>query len=203
MNLGKKGRKVLGNYVGKLLPVLIPQFIVFFLIGVWHGAEWKYIAFGVYNGVLIVLGILFGDKLKAFAKKCGIETECFSWRLWQVLRTLFLVAMGKIITRAPNVGTSVYMFKSMLLNWDGEVILKGGLLNLGLDIKDFRVLGIALCTLLIVSLLQEKGNSVRQSLAKQNLYFRWAIYICAIFSLILFGVYGLNYNASDFIYRGF
>ena len=57
--LGKKCRGIFGNYIGKLIPVLIPQFIIFFLIGIWHGAEWKYIAFGCYNGTLIVLGILF------------------------------------------------------------------------------------------------------------------------------------------------
>ena len=36
--LGKRCRKLLGNYIGKLIPVLIPQFIIFFLIGIWHGA---------------------------------------------------------------------------------------------------------------------------------------------------------------------
>ena len=57
--------------------------------------------------------------------------------------------------------------------------------------------------LLCVSLMQESGIKVREALAKQNLYFRWVIYLCALFSLILFGVYGLNYDAADFIYRGF
>ena len=57
--------------------------------------------------------------------------------------------------------------------------------------------------LLSVSLMQESGIRVRETLAKQNLYFRWVIYLGALFSLILFGVYGLNYNAADFIYRGF
>ena len=51
--------------------------------------------------------------------------------------------------------------------------------------------------------MQESGIRVRETLAKQNLYFRWVIYLGALFSLILFGVYGLNYNAADFIYRGF
>lgn len=203
MKLGKKGRKVLGNYVGKLLPVLIPQFIVFFLIGIWHGAEWKYIAFGVYNGSLIVLGILFEQPLQNLAKKLSIRMDCFSWRLFQVLRTLVLVALGKIITRAPGVGASAYMMRSMVENWDTDIFFQGGLLTLGLDHKDLWILFLSCCVLLTVSLMQEKGIAVREALAKQNLYFRWVIYICAVFSLILFGMYGLQYDASDFIYRGF
>ena len=201
--LGKAGRRVFGNYIGKLLPVLIPQFIIFFLIGIWHGAEWKYIAFGVYNGTLIVLGILFEQPLKNLAKRLGIRMECFSWRVFQVLRTLVLVALGKIITRAPGVSASVYMIRSMVENWDTNIFWEGGMLKLGLDEKDLWILFLSCCALLTVSLLQESGVKIRETLAKQNLYFRWAVYLGAVFSLVLFGVYGLNYDASDFIYRGF
>ena len=201
--LGKAGRRVFGNYIGKLLPVLIPQFIIFFLIGIWHGAEWKYIAFGVYNGTLIVLGILFEQPLKNLAKRLGIRMECFSWRVFQVLRTLVLVALGKIITRAPGVSASVYMIRSMVENWDTNIFWEGGMLKLGLDAKDLWILFLSCCALLTVSLLQESGVKIRETLAKQNLYFRWAVYLGAVFSLVLFGVYGLNYDASDFIYRGF
>ena len=74
---------------------------------------------------------------------------------------------------------------------------------MGLDVKDLWVLFLSCLVLLCVSLMQESGIKVRETLAKQNLYFRWVIYLGAVFSLILFGVYGLNYNAADFIYRGF
>lgn len=201
--LGKKSRKLLGNYIGKLIPVLIPQFIIFFLIGIWHGAEWKYIAFGVYNGSLIVLGILFEQPLQRLAKRLEIRTDCFSWRLFQVLRTLALVAIGKIITRAPGVSAAAGMLRSMVQDWDAGVLIDGGLLTMGLDGKDLWVLLLACLVLLCVSLLQESGVAVREALARQNLYFRWAVYLGAVFSLLLFGVYGLGYHAADFIYRGF
>ena len=201
--LGKSCRKLLGNYLGKLIPVLIPQFIIFFLIGIWHGAEWKYIAFGCYNGTLIVLGILFEQPLQKLVKKLGIRTECISWRIFQVIRTLILVAIGKIITRAPGVSAAKYMITSMFTNWDMQPILDGGLLTMGLDVKDLWVLFLSCLVLLCVSLMQESGIKVREALAKQNLYFRWIVYLGALFSLILFGVYGLNYDAADFIYRGF
>lgn len=201
--VGKKGRQIFGNYIGKLLPVLIPQFIIFFLIGIWHGAEWKYIAFGFYNGTLIVLGILFEQPLQNLVQKFKINTTCFSWHLFQILRTLVLVTLGKIITRAPGFGVSLAMMHAMVTKWDTDVLFQGGLLQLGLDVQDLCVLAVACLVLLCVSILQECGIQVRETLAKQNLYFRWVIYLCAVFSLILFGVYGLNYNAADFIYRGF
>ncbi len=82
-------------------------------------------------------------------------------------------------------------------------MINGGLLKLGLDVQDLWILLLSSLVLLTVSLLQESGIQIREALSKQNVVFRWIIYLGAIFSLILFGVYGLNYNASDFIYRGF
>ncbi len=203
MKVGKKGRQILGNYIGKLLPVLIPQFIIFFLIGIWHGAEWKYIAFGFYNGTLIVLGILFEQPLQNLAKKLHIRTDCFSWHLFRILRTLILVTLGKIITRADGFGVSLYMMHTMAADWNTDILFDGSLLQLGLDGKDMMVLLLAALVQLAVSILQECGIRMRETLAKQNLYFRWVIYLCAVFALIIFGMYGLNYNAADFIYRGF
>jgi hypothetical protein len=51
--------------------------------------------------------------------------------------------------------------------------------------------------------MQEKGINIREKISKQNLLFRWAIYLAAIFTIIFFGIYGIQYNGSDFIYRGF
>ena len=150
-----------------------------------------------------MLGILFEQPLQNLEKRLAIRTDCISWRIFQVLRTLILVAIGKIITRAPGVSAAKYMITSMVKNWNTDVLLEGGLLTMGLDVKDLWVLFLSCLVLLSVSLMQESGIRVRETLAKQNLYFRWVIYLGALFSLILFGVYGLNYNAADFIYRGF
>lgn len=56
--LGKATRKVLGNYIGKKLPTFLSMFIVFMLVGVWHGSSWKYVGYGLWNAVIIVSSIL-------------------------------------------------------------------------------------------------------------------------------------------------
>lgn len=53
-----------------------------------------------------------------------------------------------------------------------------------------------------VSVLQEK-DSVRELIAKKNIVLRWTIYYIAFFSIIILGIYGAGYNASDFIYANF
>ena len=46
---GKWSKKKFGNNVGKLLPVGLADILVFFVVGVWHGAAWKYIMYGIYT----------------------------------------------------------------------------------------------------------------------------------------------------------
>ncbi|HCO62078.1 MAG TPA: membrane-bound O-acyltransferase family protein [Clostridiales bacterium] len=202
-SVGKKGRKWLGNDVGKLLPVVIPQFIVFFLIGVWHGASWKYVIFGFYHGILIVGGILLGPSLQRLAARCHIRTQCFSYRLFQVLRTFSIVVFGRLITRGGRFMDSVALIASLapLNNWG--ILVNGDLLHLGLSAQEWGVLLLSVLVLFVVSFLQERGVAIRQTIARQNLWFRWAIYLGGLFAVLIFGVYGFGYNASDFIYRGF
>ena len=56
--------------------------------------------------------------------------------------------------------------------------------------------------LLVVDMLQEKIQ-IRETLAKQNIIFRWIIIFAGLFAVILFGIYGPGYDAASFIYEQF
>ena len=69
--------------------------------------------------------------------------------------------------------------------------------------KDFWVLCFSVFILWAVSFMQERGIKIREELAKQNLVFRWIIYYIAIIYILIFGIYGPEYDASQFIYFQF
>ena len=46
LNWGRHARQHLGNHIGKVLPTAVASLITFLIIGIWHGASWKYVAFG-------------------------------------------------------------------------------------------------------------------------------------------------------------
>ncbi len=46
-------QKVFGKKIGRAIPIGAANLIVFFLVGIWHGAAWKYIVYGMYNGIII------------------------------------------------------------------------------------------------------------------------------------------------------
>ncbi|WP_269476875.1 MBOAT family O-acyltransferase [Hominibacterium faecale] len=200
--LGKASRKVLGNRVGKLLPVLIAQLLTFLTIGVWHGADFKYIAYGLYQAFFIICGILFEPYLIRLTKALKINTETFSWKLFQILRTFVLIVIGRYFSRAASFSAALVMMKNTLV-FNPRVFFDDSLYTLGLTQGDFRLLFIGIVVWLIISLMQEKGISIRETLAEQNLVFRWFIYIAAICAVLIFGIYGSGYDATGFIYREF
>lgn len=200
--LGKSSRKIFGERIGKLLPVIIAQLITFFTIGVWHGAEFKYIAYGLYQAVFIIGGIIFEPYLVKLTELLRINTKAFSWKLFQIIRTFGLVVFGRFFSRGVSFSAAIYMMKNCFV-FNPGIFFSGKFFTLGLSYREFLLLMICLVFWIIVSIVQENGYSVRKLIAEQNMLFRWAVYLVGVFAIIIFGVYGQGYNANSFIYRGF
>lgn len=202
--LSKKARKLLGNAVGKKLPAFLAMFIVYFLVGFWHGANWTYIVYGLWNGVFIASGILLAEVYDKARNACRIDAESFTWRLFQMVRTFLLCSVGRIFSRAPQLETAMGMFRAMFKNWrDLSFLVDGTLVELGLDSANWILLAMAVAVLFAVDYLHEKDVRIREAIGRQNIIFRWIIYWSAILILLVFGIYGPAYSAAGFIYEQF
>lgn len=200
--LGKRSRKIFGERIGKLLPVIIAQLITFFTIGIWHGAEFKYIAYGLYQAIFIIGGIVFEPYLAKLTKLLRINTEAFSWKLFQIIRTFGLVVFGRFFSRGVSFSAAMLMMKNCFV-FNPEIFIGDEIFTLGLSFRELLLLIMCLVFWIIISIIQESGYSVRKLISAQNMLFRWAIYLIGVFAIIIFGVYGQGYNANAFIYRGF
>lgn len=200
--LGKKSRSVLGVRAGKLLPVIFAQIITFFIIGLWHGADLKYIVFGFYHGGFMILGTLFEPQIKKLTAALQINTQAFSWTVFQIVRTFILVVIGRFFSRAVSLSAALIMMKNSLV-FNPTILFNGDLYKLGLSEREFTLLFFCLLLWFFVSLIQERGCSVRELISRQNLVFRWGLYFAGIGAILIFGIYGIGYDASAFIYRGF
>ena len=202
-NMSKRLRKLGSNYAAKVLPTCLASFIVFVLIGLWHGASWKYVVYGLYQAFFVSTGTLF----EPFYAKCRrffrIKPERFSWRCFQVLRTIFIVTVGRYLSRAVSFMTAYRMYKATLAEWNPWVLFDGTLYKLGLDQKNFQFMILMIVFLFFIGFLQEKGIHLRERIARQGIVVRWTIYFAAIFGLIIFGMYGDGFETANFIYQGF
>ena len=151
---------------------------------------------------MIVGGMLLEPVFGRIIKRFHINTDCFSWRLFQRIRTFLLFAASVSFGRAVSFTKGIQMWKVLFRTWNPWIFVDSSLYGLGLDSKDFTVMIIGLGLMLIISMLQQRG-SVRQMLSEQNLVFKWMVVLSLIFSILIFGKYGPGYNAADFIYGGF
>jgi Predicted membrane protein involved in D-alanine export len=197
LKLNKKARNAFGNGAGRTLAFCFPILTVWMLTGLWHGSEWNYVAWGVFHGILLILSTIFTPPIQKFSKRLHLKTECFSFHLFQMFRTYLLCMVGRVFFRADGFMSALHIFSDMTKQWTVRV----DLFSLGLDKPDFVVALLSIVVLLVVSNLQEHMK-IREALARQNLVFRWAICLTAIFIVIIFGIYGPTVTTT-FVYEKF
>ncbi len=202
--LSRKSRKLLGQKYGKRLPSFLAMFIVYVLVGIWHGPELKYLAFGMYNSVIIVCGLIFDETYDKIRNLLRISKETVTWRLFQIARTFVLGSFGRYFSRANSLKDALSMMKLTFIDWqDPTFLINGSLLELGLDNANWILVILAVLVLFYVDYLHEKKTHIRETISRQSIVFRWLIYYGAIFAIIVFGIYGPSYDASAFIYGKF
>ncbi len=162
--MGRFTRKHIKGKLGKILPTSLATFIVYFVIGIWHGANWRYVAFGFWNGGIITLSLLLAPQFLVWKEKLHINDKSLGWHIFQVVRTNILVFFGRYITRAPRFLTAVWMVKETFLHPNLPDLWNGTLLSLGLTGWDLAVLWIGVAIMLGAEWYQEKQGPIRPML---------------------------------------
>ena len=191
-----------GNRKGPLRKYLNVM-ITFLLSGLWHGANWTYVIWGGLNGLFQVIGDLKDKLLKKLNLGRFINRECFSYRLFQRLFTFVLICLTWVFFRAESITEAIGYFEQMFSVHNPWIFFDQTLYTLGLSRLELGILLFSIGVLLAVDIAHEHGVSLRERLSKQNLVFRWMVYIGAIVFILIYGIYGPGYNAAQFIYFQF
>lgn len=195
-------KKCKNKKISDIVTSSFPIIVVWMITGIWHGAAWNYVAWGLYYASIMVAGVVFADVNTWLNKKLKINTESFSWQLWQMFRTFTLCTVGRVFFRAPRFMVSLSIFKRILTEFDIQNVLGDAIYNYGLDRDNIALAIFAIAVLLVVDILQEKFK-LREQINQQGIVFRWLIFLVGLFAVIIFGVYGPGYDAGSFIYEQF
>jgi D-alanyl-lipoteichoic acid acyltransferase DltB (MBOAT superfamily) len=201
LNLSKFSRRTFGEAIGKRIPVYLATIVVWFATGIWHGANWNFIVWGLMNGVVILVSLEFEPFYKWFHNKFHVK-HTFAFRLFQVVRTVLLMSSLRMFDCYRDVPLTFRMFGTMFTNFNISELFNGALMNFGLKMADYGILLVGLVILIAVSLIQRSG-SVRCKLEKQPLAVRYLVYYALVISILIFGAYGVGYDSSQFIYNQF
>ena len=203
VKLSKKTREHMNTFFATFVPMSIAMFIVWFGTGIWHGASWKYVMYGLYYWAIMVIGLLMEPLFKKLYGKMNVDRQGKVYRLLQVVRTFIFVNVGMLMFRADDLTAFGHMFVSMFRGFTFADLTNGTLLGMKLDMADFAVLAVGALILFLVGLCKEKGHQIRAELATKNIALRWAVYYVLLFGVIILGAYGKGYEVAGFIYAQF
>ena len=175
---------------GMILAIIIN----FVICGLWHGANWTFVLWGFYHGLLFIPIILSG----AMFKKSKITTN--QWGLpapkvfGKMLLTFFLVTVGLIIFRSESISQAfsyiANLFSSSLFS-----------LNIGeYDVGRIKVL-LSVIMILILLCVEWLGRNEEHALSKFGIKRKWLRY--AFYYLILFFILVYKGTEQQFIYFQF
>jgi len=188
-------------------------FITFLISGLWHGANWTYVAWGALNGAYLIGGIwynrLVGPGLLSRYPKVG--------NLLKVLGTFGLTCFAWIFFRAKSIGDALQIVANLrrdmprqidYLAWvliqfaKGQEDLNAQLMYGGkplLSLSDLLLSLVLIGFLLVVQLCQRR-RPLMEVLSRQPLWIRWPVYYAGIMVIGFFGAY---HSAREFIYFQF
>lgn len=209
MSISKSMRKLttwtknhLGRGAAKRLPVYIATLVTWFATGIWHGASWNFVVWGLMNGVVILISQEFDPLYEKFHERFpGLKKNGF-YKLFQVGRTFLLMCSLRLFDCYEDVATAFRAFFSMFTDFHISALTGEEFLYFELTAADYVILLVGVIIMLAVSLMQRKG-SVRARLEEKPAAVRYPVYACIIVAVILFGAYSIGYDASQFIYNQF
>ena len=199
--LSKKSREHLGNALGKRIPVYLSTLITWFLTGLWHGAGWNFIVWGLLNAVIILISQELTPLYNRFHSRFPKLINTAPYSVFMMARTFLLMGTVRILDCYRNVSVTFSMIGSIFITPNWNSLWNGDILSLGLNQWDYIVLLGGCIVMIIVSALNEKKD-VRERLWGYPILSVVLIGLLSILILIL-GAYGVGYDASQFIYNQF
>lgn len=194
-------KKHVSGGAGMRFPIYLSTIVTWFMTGLWHGASWNYIVWGMLNCFVI----LFSQELQPLYAKAE---ERFHYRrfryykVFEIARTLLILEFLQLLDHYRDIGAAFRALVSLFTigNW-GSVITHG-MWNVGLSAADYGVIAIGVALMLAVS-MRARHVDVFAAVRAHKFALRYVLMLVLLLSILVFGVYGIGYEASNFIYNQF
>ncbi|MBQ9871423.1 MAG: MBOAT family protein [Eubacterium sp.] len=201
LKVSKWSRNKLGAALGKRVPVYIATIVVWFATGIWHGAAWNFIVWGMINCLVLLVSQELAPLYRRFHDRFGFSNTKF-WDCVQIFRTFWLMGLIRILDVYRDVPLTFKMVGSMFTTGNWDALSDGSFLKLGASALDFIVVGVGVLIMFIVSFLAER-KSIEERMTGKTLAVHFILLLFLILAVVVFGAYGIGYDATQFIYNQF
>ncbi|MCU1313479.1 MAG: D-alanyl-lipoteichoic acid biosynthesis protein DltB [Acidobacteriaceae bacterium] len=180
-----------GNRVPKSRHI-VNLLITFTMSGLWHGANWTFVAWGALNGVYLVIGWLTQEWRDRCFELLGLTSESRLRQLSKWLSTFLLTCFAWILFRARSMADAAYVFMHLGRGWDIHAIATEQFF--------MRQFPVAIAAIVVLEIGQwEQLVLAPFDLGKMRAATRWTLYAGFVMAVVMFGVY----KKAQFIYFQF
>lgn len=171
--------------------------IVFAVSGLWHGANWTYVVWGVYHAFLFLPLMIFGgNKYKDTVANGRLLP---SWKeLGAMCLTFILVCIGWIIFRADNI-TQAFDYITSIFSTSAFDLLRAHAETKGV-VMHLKHIILAIFIMFIVEWVNRNYEHPLADLSSRvhSRFIRWSAYVLIAISIMFYAA-----NHSEFIYAQF
>ena len=196
-SLGKKLSKQGKKKLASSLTATIGLVATWTLIGMWHGAGYKFLIYGWYHGFFVILAVWLADTYKKAKEALHIK-ECNAWKLFQIVRTFTIVTIGYVIFRADGLRAALSIYHSIITSFYYEGALSGLYL---LSQGEWILVLFGLLAIFLFDLIERK-SAIADWIYSRNIVLRWPI-LYVLLSIALLFFMNKPADAGNFIYFNF
>jgi len=204
-DLAKKCKEKFGKNLGNTIPATIALVVTWTATGLWHGASWAYITWGLVNGLFIIFLLWMEPVYAQWKQKLKINDGSLLWRAFQVVRTFILVTFIKVLPEVGTLSEGLGLWKQIFTNHEipGSIYELLPFINWSITIYVVMTFLAIMGTILlfVVSLLQRK-QEFRVYFNKLPMVVRMIILTGMILLISSFGVQA-TWGTGGFIYANF
>lgn len=195
-------KKHFGMGGARRIAIYIATFLTWFATGIWHGADWHFIVWGIANGIIIMITGELEPLYAKFHKRFPKLVKTWGYRAFQVIRTFLLLCCLRLFDTYASVRMAIRQFIHMFTRFWQHPVTMQELLDLGLTRGDYLVLLAGVFLMFLVSMYGRDG-SVREKISRKPYLVRYAVFVLLFFAVLLLGSYGIGFDTQQFIYNQF
>ena len=201
-NFSRFLRAKLNPTAGKRIPVYVSSFAVWFATGIWHGASWNFIVWGLLNFIILMASEELEPLYDKFHERFGLR-EKKGYRAFMMTRTFILVCFLNLFDCYASVGDTLSAIASAFCPANLPLLFSGEFEWFGLYASDFVVVGLAVALMCFISTKKERGEHIRETIDELSFPVRATIWSLLFLAVLIFGAYGIGYDSAQFIYNRF
>lgn len=187
---------------------------VFAVSGLWHGASFAFIFWGILNGVYQVIEDAFNkagvwitknyQRLQNIVNSNELRSEKrFSNIFLHTILTFLMISFAWLFFRAGSIHEAFEILKNLFAVNNWFILFDGSLYELGIARNYMNVLIGSILLLFVVDYYKYEKRDVVTLFLRQGWWFRVSGIMLLILSILLYGCYGELYDIQEFIYFQF